>query len=281
MSNWLVLLIGLIAGLFIGITAGRKNYESCREQLDRMKDEIKDRKEKLAQTQKEIKVEERHLDEISAEVDSAQKMIEASGRDDESGATRTDTLADLDLPDTATTIDSPTENAGQAMSSASKEETLDIATRAEGVDVTISETECPQKLARIKGIGRVYEDKLYQAGIGTYWQVATMDVKQLADILGIQDFQAVDLQAIKQGAKELAEKTNTVGKIWNGHQPDDLENLPGIGKTYEGRLYDAGVCTWAKLAALTPEELAAILKAPAWNQPDYSAWINYARQQVS
>jgi len=281
MSNWLVLLIGLIAGLFIGITAGRKNYESCREQLDRMKDEIKDRKEKLAQTQKEIKVEERHLDEISAEVDSAQKMIEASGRDDESGTTRTDTLADLDLPDTATTIDSPTENAGQAMSSASKEETLDIATRAEGVDVTISETECPQKLARIKGIGRVYEDKLYQAGIGTYWQVATMDVKQLADILGIQDFQAVDLQAIKQGAKELAEKTNTVGKIWNGHQPDDLENLPGIGKTYEGRLYDAGVCTWAKLAALTPEELAAILKAPAWNQPDYSAWINYARQQVS
>jgi len=281
MSNWLVLLIGLIAGLFIGITAGRKNYESCREQLDRMKDEIKDRKEKLAQTQKEIKVEERHLDEISAEVDSAQKMIEASGRDDESGTTRTDTLADLDLPDTATTLDSPTENAGQAMSSASKEETLDIATRAEGVDVTISETECPQKLARIKGIGRVYEDKLYQAGIGTYWQVATMDVKQLADILGIQDFQAVDLQAIKQGAKELAEKTNTVGKIWNGHQPDDLENLPGIGKTYEGRLYDAGVCTWAKLAALTPEELAAILKAPAWNQPDYSAWINYARQQVS
>jgi len=59
-----------------------------------------------------------------------------------------------------------------------------------------------------------------------------------------------------------------------------LENLPGIGKTYEGRLYDAGVCTWARLAVLSPEELAAILRAPSWNQPDYAAWIEYARQQL-
>jgi predicted flap endonuclease-1-like 5' DNA nuclease len=161
--------------------------------------------------------------------------------------------------------------------------TADVATEplSKRGDVIERVTECPQKLARIKGIGRVYEDKLYQAGIGTYWQVATASAERLAEIFGIKDFQAVDLDAIQQGARALAEATDTVGKVWNGRQPDDLENLPGIGKTYEGRLYDAGICTWQKLAALTPEELAAILKAPSWNQPNYAAWIAYARARMA
>jgi predicted flap endonuclease-1-like 5' DNA nuclease len=142
-------------------------------------------------------------------------------------------------------------------------------------------TQCPQKLARIKGIGRVYEDKLYQIGIGTFWQVATASVQLLSDTFGIKEFQAVNLEAIQRFAREWAEKTGTEGKLWNGNQPDDLETLPGIGKTYEGRLYDAGICTWAKLAQLSPDELAAILKAPSWNQPDYAAWIAYAKAQIS
>ncbi len=221
MSQWLVFLIGLVAGVVFGLISGRKNYESCREQLQRMQEELQDNKEKLAETQDEIDELERKREETSAD-----------------------------------------------------------AIKVEVVDVSGQVTECPQKLARIKGIGRVYEDKLYQAGIGTFWQVATASADELATIFGLKDFQAVDFESIQQSARALAEETDTMGLMWNGHQPDDLEHLPGIGKTYEGRLYDAGVCTWEKLAAMTPEELAAIAKAPEWNQPDYEAWIAYAKQQL-
>ena len=111
-------------------------------------------------------------------------------------------------------------------------------------------------------------------------QVATAAEDMLAETFGLKDFQAVDLAAIKANAKLLAESTDTTGKIWSGEEPDDLERLPGIGKTYESRLYDAGVCTWRKLATQTVEELAAILKAPKWNQPDYAAWIAFAQEQI-
>ncbi len=142
-------------------------------------------------------------------------------------------------------------------------------------------TECPQKLARIHGVGRVYETRLYQAGIGTYWQVAITPAARLAEIFGLQDFQGVDVKAIQEAARQLAIETGTTGKLWNGSEPDDIEDLPGIGKVYEGRLYDAGVCTWGKLASLTPDELAAIVKAPKWNQPDFEAWIAYAKGRLS
>ena len=221
MSQWLVFLIGVVAGVVFGLLSGRKNYESCRDQLQRTQDELESNKKKLAQTQDEIGEVERKLEEPSEDV-----------------------------------------------------------VRVEVVDVSEHVTECPQKLARIKGVGRVYEDKLYQAGVGTFWQVATASPDELATIFGLKDFQAVDLGAIQQSARALSEETGTEGMAWNGHQPDDLERLPGIGKTYEGRLYDAGVCTWEKLAAMTPEELATIVKAPEWNQPDYEAWISYAKEQL-
>ena len=313
MSNWIVLLIGLIIGLLIGIIAGRKNYESCREQLNKMKEEIRAQKEKMAQASEKIDEAEHQLDEVTKEMTNAEKMAEApASRSDEAPEVESAAMAMEETTSEApeTTVGP---RAGSAEAAGGEVQSSDVAEKsateslekpvtrvpeaivaaetesAEAIAATVATkigeaeeriTECPQKLARIKGIGRVYEDKLYQAGIGTFWQVATATTEQLAEIFGIKDFQAVDLEAIQQGARALAEETGTVDKIWNGHQPDDLEHLPGIGRTYEGRLYDAGVCTWARLAALTPEELAAIVKAPSWNQPDYAAWIAYAREQI-
>ena len=178
------------------------------------------------------------------------------------------------------------EASGEAVTKAEAPATPVAATasRSDGViddGETESIAECPQKLARIKGVGRVYEDRLYKAGIGTFWQVTMSTEEELASIFGLKDFQGVDLAAIQQFARQLAEETGTTGLTWSGREPDDMENLPGIGKTYEGRLYDAGVCTWEKLAALTPEALAAIVKAPKWNQPDYEAWIAYAKEHLA
>ncbi len=232
MSPWVSFFVGLIAGGLIGLVLGRKNYESCREQLDKMTAEMQARKAELSAMETEI-------------------------------------------GDLQHTLSTPVAEATAAPPQAAEEAR---APESMGAATTISR--CPQKLARIRGIGRVYEDKLYQAGIGTFWQVATASNEKLAAIFGIQDFQAVDLDAIRADARRLAEESNTVGQVWSGEAPDDFESLPGIGKTYEARLYDAGVCTFEKLAAMSEEEVAAIVKAPKWNQPDYAAWIAFAQAQV-
>jgi predicted flap endonuclease-1-like 5' DNA nuclease len=306
MSNWFVFLIGIIGGIFFGIISARKNYESCQEQLTKLEADIQARKEKLARTEEEIDETKHHLAEVSEKVNEADATAQKAAASAVAVDVAAEALAvDTDESGASSEIGPPeadletvTETPAAVLSEAAPESTAEApdvefdASRTEtglaaAVDSESGEaaeehvSECPQKLARIKGIGRVYEDKLYQAGIGSFWQVATASTDELATIFGLKNFQAVDLDGIRQAARQLAEETGTTGLIWNGHQPDDMEHLPGIGKTYEGRLYDAGVCTWEKLAALSPEELTDIVKAPKWSQPDYDAWIAYAKEHLS
>lgn len=65
--------------------------------------------------------------------------------------------------------------------------------------------------------------------------------------------------------------TPTVGR-------DDLTRIRGIGPTYAGRLYAAGVYTFAQLARMTPAEVKAIA-APgsAGNFIDTASWIAQAQ----
>lgn len=142
-------------------------------------------------------------------------------------------------------------------------------------------TSCPQDLSRIKGIGSAFETKLYAAGIGTFWQVSQTDAEALAQILEVKDFQKVDLDAIKADALRLAQETGTRDRTWDGTPPDDFEPLEGIGEVYEGRLYDAGICTYRALAEATVEQLAEICKAPEWRQPDYASWIAQAKRLLA
>ena len=132
---------------------------------------------------------------------------------------------------------------------------------------------CPQDLSAVHGVGPVFEERLYAAGIGTYWSLAELPAADLAAILDARDFQGVDLEAIKATAMRLAVESNSLGRAWDGSPPDDFDGLPGIGEVYERRLYEAGICTYAALAAATPERLAEICKAPAMRTPDYAAWI--------
>lgn len=59
---------------------------------------------------------------------------------------------------------------------------------------------------------------------------------------------------------------------------DDLTKISGIGPTYAGRLYNAGVTTYAALAQLTPAQIKAIV-APGrtGNFIDAEAWIAQAQ----
>ena len=154
------------------------------------------------------------------------------------------------------------------------------ATRGAGVAVE-RKVSCPQDLSRISGVGSVYETKLYQAGIGTYWELSEITDEDVVRVLGVQDFQMVDIVAIKADALQLAEETDTVGRYWDGTPPDDFEKLEGIGEVYERRLYDAGICTFRALAEVSAERLQEICQAPDWRRPDYASWIAQAERLIA
>lgn len=134
----------------------------------------------------------------------------------------------------------------------------------------------PQDLAEVHGIGQVYEQRLYNAGIGSFWELGMIPAPELAEILAVRDFQDVDLAAIQAEAMALAASTNTLGRIWDGTEPDDLEAIEGIGPVFEQRLYAAGIGTYAELAATSVGRLAELCP-PRVGRIDYAAWIEQAR----
>ncbi len=140
----------------------------------------------------------------------------------------------------------------------------------------------PQDLADIQGIGTIYEQRLYRAGIGAFWEVACLaddDLRTTLEITGLQATQ-VDPSEIRADARRLAEESGTIGQIWEGQPPDDFEPIEGIGKVFEQRLYAAGIRTYRALADASPEQLAAIVKAQKPLQPDYRSWIAQARRRI-
>ncbi|MBK9709865.1 MAG: hypothetical protein IPO81_00800 [Kouleothrix sp.] len=59
---------------------------------------------------------------------------------------------------------------------------------------------------------------------------------------------------------------------------DPLIDINGIGPAYERKLFDGGVYTFEELAALTPEQVRAIIAPQHWQEIDPAAWIAEARQ---
>jgi chromosome segregation ATPase len=140
----------------------------------------------------------------------------------------------------------------------------------------------PQKLAEIMGIGKVFEQRLYDTGIGTFWEVSQIEDDQVQSVLDITDWQMMrlDLNEVRSDALRLAHETTTVGAIWEKLDVDDFEVLEGVGKTYERRLYEAGLATYADIANATVEQLAEICHAPKMRTPDYASWIAQAQRLV-
>lgn len=62
-------------------------------------------------------------------------------------------------------------------------------------------------------------------------------------------------------------------------QRDDLTLIGGIGPTFAQRLYDAGITTFAALAARSADDLRAITQARATANPQ--AWIDEANRRMS
>jgi predicted flap endonuclease-1-like 5' DNA nuclease/predicted nuclease with TOPRIM domain len=153
---------------------------------------------------------------------------------------------------------------------------------ADEVDAGVEEfvAACPQHLSDVKGIGSVFETRLYAAGIGSYWELARLSEARLADILELTDHQrdSFDFSATRADARRLASETKSAGRKWSREQPDDFEPITGIGPAFEKRLYDAGICTYETLASTNVERLAEICPGSSVKRPDYAAWITQARQ---
>ncbi len=137
-----------------------------------------------------------------------------------------------------------------------------------------------QNLAAIRGIGPVFEQKLYEARVGTYAELAALSEAQLKAIIQPQEWQEFHYETWKGQARKLAEKTGTVGAVWNGIVPDDLTAIRGIGEVFEQRLFDAGVLTFSDLAKKSVAELQAIIQPRNWQKVDLAAWIAEAQARA-
>lgn len=58
---------------------------------------------------------------------------------------------------------------------------------------------------------------------------------------------------------------------------DDLTQIRGIGPTFAGRLIEAGIDSFAKVAASSPEELAKVTQALPLERKNIGSWIGQAR----
>lgn len=138
----------------------------------------------------------------------------------------------------------------------------------------------PQTIGDVRGIGPVFQQRLYEAGVGTFWELANLSDEDFRDILKLDDTEskAVDFDKIRLRALRLARESGSLGMLWDVHHVDDLEALPGMGETYERRLYAAGVRTFEALSRLDEEQLATIVRAPKMRTPDFGLWIAEARR---
>ncbi len=137
-----------------------------------------------------------------------------------------------------------------------------------------------QALTDVKGIGSVYQQRLYRAGVGTYWELASLPDDDMAETLQIPELQRprMDFEETRADAYEWAKQTGTVGLLWDGDHVDDFEALPSIGKTFEKRLYEAGITTYEQLMDAGVERLAEIIQPPPMREINYDELKERARQ---
>jgi predicted flap endonuclease-1-like 5' DNA nuclease len=115
----------------------------------------------------------------------------------------------------------------------------------------------PDNLTLVKGIGKVYQRRLYDSGIYTWHQVTASDVDDLREISSAID--AANVHDWPRQASLLAKKYDREGATYAGDSPDDLTRVGGIGQAGVQRLYQAGIVTFAQMAAASPGQLSAAL----------------------
>lgn len=87
---------------------------------------------------------------------------------------------------------------------------------------------------------------------------------------------ASEPEAVAPKLKPTAPPTTPTQAAKAPAKPDDLTTIKGIGPTFAKRLNEAGITTYAAVAAATADHLREVTKAPPMAAPD--EWIAQARQ---
>jgi predicted flap endonuclease-1-like 5' DNA nuclease len=144
----------------------------------------------------------------------------------------------------------------------------------------------PDPLEDIVGIGEVYAQRLNQAGIYTFAQLAELAPERVKEIAAAEAWQEIDAEGWVAQARGFAFKkaqhTRAQGSRGGVSEPDDpLVDIDGIGPVYARQLNEAGITSFGQLAEQTPERLREIIKPKEWQKLDLASWIAQARLMAS
>lgn len=135
----------------------------------------------------------------------------------------------------------------------------------------------PDDLSEIRGIGEVYRERLYAAGVFTWHQMASSDPESL--LRAAKALPGTDTESWMTQAAELARAQGRIGATYSGPTPDTLTRIPGIDQVFEAALYRNGIFTFDSLAATTPERLSQLLPVEVVDDPNqFETWIQRARE---
>jgi predicted flap endonuclease-1-like 5' DNA nuclease len=142
-------------------------------------------------------------------------------------------------------------------------------------ELTNRTQEYPDDLSKIKGIGDVYKQRLYRAGIYTWKQIAEADSETLRRATSA--YPSSNVEEWLTQAEKLMAKHGRQEAVYHGPQPDDMTRILGIGPVSAAVLYRAGICTYEQLATTAIAELEALFPvAVAGDLPDFGQWITRA-----
>ena len=99
----------------------------------------------------------------------------------------------------------------------------------------------------------------------------------LADFLHRRD---EEVRALREQVSTAHAEVDRLGDDFETYQrthPDTLTVIKGIGPVYQWKLRDAGVNTFAQLAAADPDQLRRMLDVKNWQRVNVESWIEQAR----
>ena len=137
-------------------------------------------------------------------------------------------------------------------------------------------------LTIIEGIGPKVASLLNEAGIATFAQLAAADPAHLAEVLRAAQLPMIDPatwpeQARLASAGKSDELKALQQALKGGRRvSDDLTVLEGIGPKVASLLNEAGIATYAQLAAADPAHLTEVLRAAGLSMMDPATWPQQA-----
>ena len=136
------------------------------------------------------------------------------------------------------------------------------------------QSDYPDDLAMVRGIGIAYKRRLYGARIYTWRQLAESDTESLRRITRAKP--NADIGSWQTQAHDLATKYGRLQAQFSGPL-DDFMEIEGIGAITADILYKAGICTYEALMKTSPDELARLVPAPTvGNENDFDGWVTQA-----